>query len=351
MIERTFRKPSAREVFEFNKIAIPSKINDGEIMNLIDKGILSYSGCTYKSSVEKIEKLEKGKIALFSSRFRVDISESNRSIKSLEGLMKIDSANVLREIDRDAPHRFTKKFLENNKVWPYTLIKKANERQEIENPSMGFYWVGGDNHIRATTWTRAVAGAEMKVMKDAGDFGAEVLDKVPYGKSLRMKVCSRDEDGIFYGPFDVFGLPMFKRGDIEQYSGWINLDHNSNDPDASYRGSKHRQRKFGGVFWSASTIFAFYNAMTFVKKLRDKEQFRINPFPIPANGESIGFIDKLRLQSLIFHRGEKGFVLDSLNKSEMDKIIGARTILRGYDSCWVHWGKMDLSYLYQPGDE
>ena len=40
--------------------------------------------------------------------------------------------------------------------------------------------------------------------------------------------------------------------------------------------------------------------------------------------------------------------LEVLNKTTMDGFIGARTSLRGYDNCWHHWGKKDLSYLYTP---
>ena len=135
---------------------------------------------------------------------------------------------------------------------------------------------------------------------------------------------------------------------IEQFSDWINILHNSSDPDTSYRGGEHEQRVHPICLWSASTIFSFYDAMLFVKKHKEWKQFRINPFPIPTNEVMIDYIDDLRLRSLILEDREGKLHLSILNKHEMDKQIGARTILRGYDNCWHHWGKKDVSYLYQP---
>ncbi len=112
---------------------------------------------------------------------------------------------------------------------------------------------------------------------------------------------------------------------------------------------EHDKRKFKPIIWSAPAIFGFYEAMSFVRKSGGKAQLRINPFPIPRDEVMIKFIDDLRLRSLILRKDENGRpFLDVLNKSHMDRIIGARTILRGYENCWTHFGKKDFSFLYTP---
>jgi hypothetical protein len=158
---------------------------------------------------------------------------------------------------------------------------------------------------------------------------------------------SRSEEGQNYS-FTISNLPLFEKGDPRQYSTWINLQHNSSDPDSSYRGMEHGQRVFPGYFWSGPTIFAFHEAIGFSRKNSRGEKIRINPFPIPRNKSMINFIDKLRLQCLIFDDLNKNLGLEVLNKTEMDSLIGARTKIRGYENCWTHWGRKDFGFLYTP---
>lgn len=345
MREKTFKIPTPRKILE-RYVDLPPKIDEKFILGLIYDGVLVPVGRTYREAVKTVENLEKGKIALFHSSFRIPREDSNLGIKSLDDLVKIDSQPVLREISKDAPARLTKTFAEEHRIWPSTLLKKVMKYQDVENPPIGFYWVGGDGHVRATTWLRAITGAEMEIMKKIGDFEGEVLDKKPYGANLRVRVHSRTDDEHY--KFTLSRLPMHKKGDIEQFSGWINIGHNSPDPDASYRGLEHEKREQTIYLFSASTIFAFYEAMTFVKQHPGWNQFRINPFPIPLDEKMIDYLDKLRLDSLILDDLGNKLVLKVLNKTEIDKSIGARTRMSGYSKCFRHWGQTDLSYLYQP---
>jgi len=350
MREKNFRKPRVRELLETRGIELPKKINEKFILKLIDSGILIPVGSSYKGAVEFIDNLNFSdrSFALFPSKFKVSKEESDYGIKSLEALVKIDSQQTLRHISKgkDIPFSLTKEFAEQHRIWPYTLIRQAIKYMDVEKPPVGFYWVGTDNHFRATTWIRAVAGAEMQVMKGKGDFKGEVIDKRPYARNLKVRVSSRTEEGEKY-EFTLTRLPMHKRGDIRQYSDWINLGHDSADPDASYRGEEHERRKHPVCFWSASTIFSFYDAMSFVRQHPRWMQFRINPFPIPTNEKMIDFVDKLRLKSLILNEENGKLKLEILSKTVIDEVIGARTIL-SYDNCWHHWGKKNLSYLYRP---
>lgn len=358
MREKTFRKPNAREVLDLSGIQIPERVSEKFIIRLINDGIL-VPVRSYKDAVEVVEKIDfqEPRFALFSSRFRVPAEDSNYGIKSLESLVKIDSQQVLRDVSgkSEVPASLTKQFAEQYRIWPYTLIKQAMKSADIEKPSIGYYWVGGDNAARATTWLRCTTGAEMEMMKKRGDFSGEIVDEKFYGRSLRVRVDSRMGIEVDEYPFTLSRLPIHKAGDLRQYSEWINIGHNSPDPDASYRGLAHEKRKNPLVFWSATPVFAFYEAMLFVEKhpeaKRFGKKFRINPFAIPGNEKMIDFIDKLRLRSLIFHeyegKKERGLRLDVLNKTEIDRVLGARTIERGYDNCWFHWGKRDLSYLYK----
>lgn len=348
MREKTFRKPTVKKLFDMQNIKYPGKIDERFILKLIDSGVLVPTGNSYEGAVRTVEDLEEGCLALFSSGFRVHRQDADYGIKSLEDLVKIDSQLTLRKVSGmlDVPKGLTKRFAEEHEIWPYTLIKASMEREDLENPPIGFYWVGTNNQVRAITWVRSAAGAEMQVMKQRGHFSGSVIDKIPYARNLRVRVSSRTEEGREY-EFTLFRLPMHRRGEIEQFSDWINISHNSSDPDTSYRGGGHEQRVHPICLWSASTIFSFYDAMLFVKKHKEWKQFRINPFPIPTDEVMIDYIDDLRLRSLILDDRDGKLHLSVLNKHEMDKQIGARTILRGYDNCWHHWGRKDHSYLYQ----
>jgi len=346
MIERTFRRPIVRKVLEKAGIECPPRMDKDFLARLLNKGVLVPAYDSYKQAVEVVSSLEKGKVAIFTGKFRVSGGESNKGVKSLDDLVKIDSQKVLREVagNDDVPGRLTREFLEKYRVWPYTLIKTVMSMADPENPPIGFYWIGSDNKARATTWIRAATGAELEVVKRAGDFYGKIVDKKPYGRNLRVIVGSRT-GGRQY-EFTLSRLPMHKRGDVHQFSDWVDVGHNSSDRDADYKGVEHEKRKHSVIFWSASAIFGFYEAMRFVKEHKEWKQFRINPFPIPTE-KMDDFIDRLRLRSLIFSQDGRRIRFRSLNKTEMDKIIGAATIYWGYDS-WQHWGRGDRSYLYTP---
>jgi|SRR3989338_778750 len=353
MRERTFRRPSVREVLEMNKVKLPKRLSLSYIFGLLEEGVFDFAGHTYQEAVKKTEDLRgNSKLLLFPNSFRINIADSNLRIKSLEDLVKIDSQRVLRRMtgirrNRFIPASLTKEFAETYCVDPSRLLDKASEYIRVEKPPIGFYWVGGDSRIRAVTWLRAIAGAEMKVMSREGDFHGEVADTKPYGNNLRVRVNSRTEQGKTY-EFSLFRLPMHDPLDRRQFSSWINISHNSSDPDTSYRGGEHNRRTHPVVLWSSTAIFAFYEAMSFVSDHPEWNQFRVNPFPIPKNEEAIDFIDNLRLRSLIIeHREDGTYNLETLNKTEIEKVIGARTGLRGYNSCWRHFGK-NTGYLYRP---
>ncbi len=351
MRERTFRKPTVRELFSMQGVEIPKKLSRDYIFQLMNSGVLDFAGHSYREAVGRVEGLKDDKrLILFPSKFRVEVGDSNQGIKSLDDLMKIDGQQVLRDFSgsENVPSALTKDFTERFEVWPYALLRAATKYVDMENPPIGYYWVGGNGDARAVTWLRATAGAEMEVMKKKGDFHGEIMDKVPYARNLRVKVNSRTEKDVVY-KFSLFRLPMHSKGDLRQYSDWRNLSHNSSDPDTSYRGGEHEKRVGPVNLWSATTIFAYYAAMNFVGQHPGWRQFRINPFCIPKDEKSIDFIDNLRLRSFILHERENGlYTLEVLNKTEIEKVVGARTGLRGYDSCWRHWGKKDIGYLYNP---
>ncbi|MEK6918203.1 MAG: hypothetical protein AABW51_04615 [Nanoarchaeota archaeon] len=355
MRERTFRRPSVREIFEIHGVN-PSKLRSNsveETVKLLESdGIFSCFDSSYKSAVRTVNNLRDWQIALFQDNFDVSREDVDQGFKSLDDFEKIDSLKVLRSFVYGGypPNKMTKEFLENHRIWPYSLAQKALNHSDldIENPPIGLYWIGSDNHPRAISWIRSTAGAEMKQMNNVGDFEARVLDKKPYGRNLRVNVASRSEEGREY-EFTLFNLPIFEKDDPKQYSDWINIGHTSNDPDSNYRGLGHDKRRFEPIIWSAPAIFGFYKAMSFVRELGEEVQFRINPFPIPRDEKMIRFIDNLRLSSLIIRKDkDRRPRFDVLNKSHMDRTIGAKTVLERYENCWTHFGKKDFSFLYTP---
>ncbi len=354
MKERTFRRPSVKEIFNLQGIESPRAITPEKLGEFLAQEKFILAGDSYAQAVETIENLDWSApgIIILPQKFMISRISSDFGIKSLEDLVKIDNVRVLRNISnlKNPPGVLTKAFLRNYQIIPENLIKLAIEECDVENPPIGFYWTRRDKHFSATTWLRSFTGAEMQAMKSKGDFSGKVLDKVPYGKNLRVRVNSRTEEGIAY-EFTLSNLPMHKARDPERFAGWVDIEHNSNDPDVSYRGKEHQKKAFPFFFWSASTIFSFYDAMKYVGKHPHWNQFQINPFPIPVDEKMVDFTDTLRLKCLIVEKSSsEGYWVDVLNKTEIDKLIGARTVLRGYNNCWYHWGKKDLDFLYKPKD-
>ena len=351
MREATFDRPSVRKIIEINGHSAPRKIDERAMWKMTAEGWLLPVGDKYQQGVETLEYIsDKPRyIALFTTRFGVTKEQFDQGLKSLDWLVKLDSQRVLEQIagKGKAPERLTKEFLEEYRIKPENLSSLAFNDIDVENPKVGAYWVGTDGHVHAWTFYRATVASEMEAMQDVGDFPKAIIeDKTTYGKNVRLKVPSRSVKDKWY-EMTLTRLPMAKKGTPQEFSGWLNVAHNSNDPDAVYLGSEHDKRVLPVYFWSASAIYGFYESMLFAEKLGNYK-FRANPFPISANPESTNFIDNLRLRSLILEKDKKTgeFALDVLNKTEMDLIIGAKTALRGYNNCWYHWGKHKTDYLY-----
>jgi hypothetical protein len=222
---------------------------------------------------------------------------------------------------------------------------------DARNPPIGFYWMGWDKKPRSALWLQSATAAEMIVMHKKGDFNAgEVKDKIPYGKSIRVEVSSRTNAGEIYS-FSLHRMPIFSSDrDPEIYSYWLNMEHTSSDPFASYM-AEHEQQALTQCHWSTTAATGVYLSMMHLNEVRHPLRFRVNPFPIPSNKKEVDFIDDARLKSLLLTRDENcAYSLKPLNKSEINRILGARTILREYDNCWIHMKKKgdreNFDYLY-----
>ena len=345
MIERTFSRPTPKKILALNGIEAPQRIPPGLYNELITGGILVNAGETFKEIVSNIENSEQGRIYYLPEKFRIPLTEANR-IKSLEKIVKIDSATALKDVTGESrvPSRLSKAFLESHKILPYMLIEAAVKFSEIEDPPMGYYWVSRNGRANIATFERNTVGREMKEMKDQGDFEGRVLNRTFYGNNLDVEVNSRDEGGKEY-TFSLLRLPVFRRNDSEIYSAWTEIDHRSADPDSKFRGEMHNRRVTPPTLWSATAVFGFYLAGDFSRGDSQGKRVMVNPFGIPRGSEDVRFTDDLRLKTLI--RNEDG-TFDVLNKSEISRIIGARSVLMGYGKCWTHWGSKDFNFLYTP---
>ncbi len=352
MREKTFSIPETSKILDINGIIHPAKISSDYIVGMINEGNFVVAGNSFSDAVDTVKyNRQRSNVIIFPSRFQVTSDKYNRMSKSLEWLVKADSQPVLKRIAKtdNVPKGLTIEFLEHYKVRPEKLVREAINSANVENPPVGFYWFGWDSKARVVTWMQSAEAAEIMVMSSRKDFEAgKVLDKKPYAKNMRVEVSSRSREGSSY-EFSLFRMPIFRNSqDPRIYSYWVNMDHNSSDPLASYM-SEHSQQVLPQCFWSTTSVVGVYLSMSNLNKFHKPLQFRINPFPIPINKEAVDFIDDLRLRSLILAKDESGKkTLRPLNKSEMNRIIGARTVKEGYDSCWFNMGKKEISYLYNP---
>src|SRR3989344_6347667 len=85
MIEKAFKKHSARQLLQMHGLSVPSKINTDYVVRLIQDGVLSLAGRNYSEAVPEVEALrENSKLLLFPKYFRVNAGDSNFGIKSLD---------------------------------------------------------------------------------------------------------------------------------------------------------------------------------------------------------------------------------------------------------------------------
>jgi hypothetical protein len=346
MRERTFIRPSVQEVLNLNGIETPKRVTKTYLKKLLAEGQIVFAGPDSAEAIKTVQDhSNKPKIILFPREFERREDYANKRIKSLDGLMKIDSWPVLRKLSGQLKGgiHFGKEFARQHKIFPETLVEQALEFHNKKRAPLGFYWMGTDGAARATTWLRATTGAEMEVMRKAGDFSGEILDQKAYGSNLRAKVRSRTEEDRSY-EFTLSRLPVTPSNSSSRFGSWINMAHNSNDPDSSYRGLEFDKRAKPTIFWSAPTIAGFYHSSTFLRSITRDKTITINPFPIPTP-EMMAFIDDLRIKSLIITRDKE---VRSLNKTEMDEIIGGKTNLNPYTQNWFHRGRRNINYLYTP---
>lgn len=351
MRQKTFNAPTTSELLKMNGLVVSGKVNSDYILGMLNEGNFVFAGNSFFDAVVSVEnnRNRNNSVVLFPSRFQVTGERYNRMAKSLEWLVKVDSQPILRSIGgQNAPKELTMSFLEQYKIKPETLVRAAMQSENIENPPIGFYWYGQDNTPRVATWLQSAEASEIMVMHSKKDFVAgKVIDKIPYGRNMRVEVSSRSKLNSYQ--FSLLRMPIFKnQKDPKIYSYWVNMSHTSPDPLSNYM-TEHSQQVLPQCFWSTTAIVGVYLGMSHLNKFHNPLQFRINPFPIPVDSEEVDFMDGLRLRSLIIAKNKNGDkVLRPLNKTEMNRVLGARTIKRGYDSCWFNMGKKGLDYLYTP---
>ncbi len=357
-----FNRPPTREILQYLGVKeIPRKINNSYLLRGLNSGDFNWvlGGRTYADVAKTYQRMVEGDgrtIVVLPSSFRFPKDEINKSLKSLEGLAKADSVHVLRQIERDetaiVPKRITQEFaLGHRKKFPRSYFRRAIENCDIENPPMGVYWARSDGHFSGFTFLDAVGGAEMERMRQEGVFDGEVIDSRPYAGSFRVMVGSGTEPGVKH-KVNFSRLPIHRWGSDEQFYSWVDMEQTSTDENTFFVGEAHKRRRKTLTIWSRPVVFAFYTGADFIKQHPEfKVHYRMNPFCIPQDEEIMKIIDHLRFRSLIFHEeggDRKSLTLHPLNKGEINRVVGAITIDKGYNNTWFHWGKRDLSYLFTP---
>lgn len=356
MKERTFRVPTTTDILKFNGYNEKAQMDERTILHMLNQGVLVWAGETYRQAVQTVESIrgKTNQIILFPEKFAVPVETAREGIKSLRWMTKLDSRRVLEEIaGKSAPARLTKEFLQEYQITPEYLARLAfsTKFQDIENPSIGAYWTGSDGHQHAWTFIRCATAAEMMVMAQKGEFPkAELGVKTTYGNNLaKVKVHSRTEEGRTH-EVSFSRLPLVRSGSKERFDNWLNMGFVSTDPDYQFVADQHNKTALPIYFASAPVVFAFYGG---IRQIRELGQGRLttNPFPIPANVETVDYLDNLRLSSLVMQTEGERTRVRPLGKTEMDLMLGARTSLKEYQNNWFNNGKRDLSYLFQPRDK
>ena len=353
MKERTFRFPTNSDILRYNGLNPKATLDEKTIMHMLNTGVLVWGGETYREAVEKVESIRKkpGQIVILPEKFAISQEDAREGVKSLGLMTKLDSKAVLEQISgKSAPRRLTKEFLQEQRITPAYLARIAFSLEDVENPKIGAYWAGSDDHFHAWTFGRCATAAEMMLMAKKGAFPATGIGvKTLYGNNLaKVKVQSRTAQGVTH-EVSFARLPIQREGTKQRFDTWLNMSFVSTDQDFKFVADQHNKLALPVYFASTPVVYAFYGGVRFIRELGQRK-LSTNPFPILANAEMVDFQDDLRLSTLVMHTDEDRTKVRPLGKTEMDRLLGARTTIRGYQSCWFHSAELgrDISYLFTP---
>lgn len=336
---------------------VPRQINEDVLTTLTKEGLVSTGSSDVFELVKQIDDLQPDQAINVPLEHRVTKEESDWIVKGIYGghYLNIDSSPVVRAAlaeaedfagmaglpfslppgyDSGAYNRVTDQLCESAGLFPYFLIKHAVGQRRGE-PPIGFYWIPNDGRPRVVTWMRAIRGYEFYL----DDIDEEVpsaiilLDKEFYGKNMVVKIAKARKDKKVY-TFQLSHLPIFRKGDREMYSYWRRFEGTDYEsPDKAYRGVAHDKAAPNMVFTTYHEVGAFFKAGARLRKnheLGEGIEIQVNPIPI-ENKCMRGFVRKLREQAFIGRNG--------LNMTEMERIIGARLMLEGYDANFFNWSR------------
>jgi len=264
----------------------------------------------------------------------------------LEQLERFDTSLIPRGGNVNRANHLSDWVMQVTALYPYYLIKSAfNVRTDDENPvsPIGFvYSPNGkaDQKPRITTWMRLIKGHELYMMRGMDDFFIKMEDEV-YARTVTFSAPSESDPNLVH-LFTLDNLPIFYSDERAQYSHWLRMSVTDNSKDAIYNGRAH-----GGAnaYWFTSNdIAAFYLVSEQINKKKrrnDGRTVQINPFPLPTK-EMKAFVSDLRKRVFVTNVDRQfNETRNALNMTEMDRLIGADTLNRGYDANFYNWNVSD----------
>jgi hypothetical protein len=314
---------------------IPERITKKYLEKLVEEEKAVVTPSDYLEASEIISNTD-DKLIILPYDLHVNVKESNRIIKKpvAGNFISYNSKRLLENVIHHAEILGYKKnegdgvklnieLLERLHLDPELFLRAGIEIHNGKpTPPIGIAWTK-DSRKRLTTWTRIANAYSL------ADMNRHVsINKKFYGNTIRCMAPSDSDPKRAKYSYVIRNLPITKSQDVTMYSKWFDLETNDPDPDGEFRGNIFN-KKISNIFWTRNSITGLILSG---RKLRDhpltgKRRMYVNPF-IKCNDEGKEYFRKLQ-NNCIVEGNAKGRIP---NRTTMDLLIGARLIIKGYDS-------------------
>lgn len=334
------------KAIEKNKvdIRIPSKITRNFLKKeLVSIGILDYErrNDTNEQLLNRLDSLE-NRIFVFRKKHRIPGGDANVLRKNIGvgAYQKIDNVEainfLIEEFNRKQNYRIpefkgwklTDDLAKTLRITPHELIKHSHF--DINNPKIGIYWVGKDNHFRVMDWMSAIHGARKFYFKEVVE-----TQRKHYAHGVKYIVKSPEHDYIV----TLSSMPITKLNDNRQYSLWLNARAKCECDYASFMAEQH-EKQANPLDVSCKHANAALLQEVYIVNYRDIEQQRAElrskgrghgnilyneqvyriMLPLLAKKKCMDIVRKLQNQTLI---AREDTVPQPLNDIELNTFIGA----------------------------
>lgn len=249
----------------------------------------------------------------------------------------------------------TEELCRQAQLRPESLIDQAfhlhsvKVAKDAQTPCpIGLYWLPSatDGRIRALTLLRNHLGYEKYSRWRAGKFNlglnANPSENKPfYGHSVTTTIPSESKKTPYSVQLDR--LPIFRYGEPDDYSAWMNVASTDKTLDAHYRARAHQKRQIPAILFTSNAVSLYFATAYLTNISKDFSRMTQNPFGLLTN-HGMDTALSLLTRTLVLSDGTDASRIRDLprplNHLEIDRLLCAECTNTGYLANFRH-GKYD----------